>query len=141
MAKYQGMQWRAITKRKAEYIGMAASVAGGFIAVDGDRLGRHSAPKLPDYPDDLDYQQYEQERDTLREFGAVRIAGGDYAWVDEGSRDVSWAGGYLVMAVPDDTGFADNGWSIPVELVESWLKANPQYANQPTQTKTRTLPP
>lgn len=122
MSKINGMSWRAITRKQAEYVGMAASVAGGFVAVEGDGLARVATEKLPPNADDYDYDCLRQFHDEMAENNAVEIQGGDCAFI---------GGEYLVMCVPADAGLADMGWSIPAKLVDQWLAKNPKYATEP----------
>lgn len=119
MSIVNGMSFRAITQRQAEWIGMAASVAGGYVAVNGTRLSRvESPPPLRNNHDDYDFDCHQKEWEYIWENYPYDIQGGDHA---------GFGGECLVLCVPAGGPLCKEGWSIPAKMVADWLEQNPQY--------------
>ena len=115
------MVCRAITRRKAEWIGNAAAVLGGYIAVDGPRIERISHDEYrairEDASDDMVAWRREQ---TLAEVAQYhRLASGDYARILPYQ---SWDAD-LVMVVPADHPLAKEGYGLPASLVRELIPA------------------
>lgn len=124
MSKLNGLSWRAITLNQAHWVGNAAAVAGGYIAVNGPRLLRVSAEDRQ--RDEAEWSRIAAEYGTaavsaLREKidSLTPIQGGDYAAVATG--EYASESEYLVLAVPADGPLHDIGWSIPQTLIRELL--------------------
>jgi len=115
------MQCKAISRRKAEWIGMAAAVAGGYVAVDGPRIGRLNHHEyralLEDACNDMVAWRREQTLAELAQYH--QLARGDYARVlPYQSPDAD-----LVLVVPADHPLAEEGYSLPASLVRELIPA------------------
>lgn len=115
------MACRAITRRKAEWIGNAAAVLGGYIAVDGPRIERISHDEYcairEDAFDDMVSWRREQKLAEVAQYH--QLASGDYARVLPYR---SWDAD-LVMVVPADHPLAEEGYGLPASLVRELIPA------------------
>jgi hypothetical protein len=120
MSKHNGMSYRGITQKTAEWIGMAASVAGGYIAVDGPRLRRTSAADVQQMQSMVDASRDRgfDEPDLLDEIARLTrhdIHGGDYCVIGDEGDD------HLILVVPAGGPLATEGYSLPASLIEELL--------------------
>ena len=141
MSIIDDMSYRGITQEIAQGIGMAASVAGGYVAIDGPRLRRMTRQSLAD---DLAYADVdrragrhtdatEREDYAQKQFGH-RIQGGDGVLIiDPAATEVfdgeerkrhppyTYADAGYVLCVPADGPLADEGYSLPAALIAELL--------------------
>lgn len=105
------MTYRGITQRAAEWIGMAASVAGGYVAIDGPRVGRMSAEDL-----DRRFPGGEwDDPDTVANDRLSRHRSGDgYVY----AVNPYYSAHDLILCVPDSAGLATEGYAIPAALID-----------------------
>lgn len=110
------MVYRAISNKTAQWIGMAASVAGGWIDVDDDTY-------LVDIEKKGMLDHYEKCND-----GSLEDAEADYPHIDATGnrfRLVHFAESRgpccLIMCVPESSGLASEGWALPDSLVAEYL--------------------
>jgi hypothetical protein len=123
MAIVNDMSYRGITQRTAEWIGMAASVAGGYVAVNGPRIERIDAETIKKIDKMIDHwsrqgcEVDDMERDRAETLaGTHSLQGGDY------SRVIPDGGcGHYVLCVPAGGPLADEGYSLPSSLVEELI--------------------
>src|SRR5690606_3263402 len=112
---------RAITLRMAEWIANAVAVIGGYVAVDGPRIGRLNHHEYRALREDAfnDMVAWRREQ-TLAELAQYhQLARGDYARVlPYQSPDAD-----LVMVVPADHPLAEEGYSLPASLVRELIPA------------------
>jgi len=112
---------KAITRRKAEWIGYAAMVAGGYIAVDGPRIERISRDAYRAIREDAENETVRWRKADARRLAAAyhELPGGDYARVLPYR---SWDADF-VMVVPADHPLAKHGYSLPASLVRELIPA------------------
>lgn len=115
------MACKAITRRTAEWIGNAAAVLGGYIAVDGPRIERISRDEYRAIREDAENDTARRRRKDARRLAAAyhELPGGDYARVlpyRSGDAD-------LVMVVPADHPLAEHGYGLPASLVRELIPA------------------
>lgn len=114
--------YRAISRKDAEWIGNAAAVAGGYVAIDGPRINRISAKTYAERRDEIERgyasglnEDYVREEEAdLSRYRHV-LQGGDRA-------AVSQSGDY-VLRVPTNGPLSHMGYSIPASLIEELTPA------------------
>jgi hypothetical protein len=111
------MKYRLIDQKTAEWIGMAASVAGGWIAVDM-HLAEISAADAECYPIDSDGMRHYSSIDPSdpagdEEFPLHPLGSGNLIAYGPPIRRQR-----LLMCVPDTAGLAEEGEAAPQSLVE-----------------------
>lgn len=111
--------YRAITRQQAEYLGMSASVAGGYVAVNGPRIDRMSRAEYERISAEVerigndgcsDQQYADEQMDLLRSYRHT-LRGGDRA-------AVSASGDRLVLRAPADARMAEMGWPVPTSMLD-----------------------
>jgi len=110
---------RAITQRQAEHIGMAAAVAGGYVAVDGPRVERIDRDAYRAIVEDAENDAVRWRREDARRLAAAyhKLPSGDYV------RIVS-PGGYhdhLILVIPPDDPLARYGYALPPSVVRDLI--------------------
>ena len=96
------MKYRGITKKTAEWIGMGASVLGGYVAIDGPRILRMSGESVEHY-----WRGNEKDAPPM-----TLCPDGNYVVRD----NYIFSGQDLIMAVPDSA-VADEGYPIPLQFM------------------------
>ena len=97
------MKYRGITQKTAEWIGMAASVADGYVAIDGPRVLRMSGESVEHY-----WRGAENDAPPM-----TLCPDGHYVVRDNSI----FSGQDLIMAVPEGAGLADEGYPIPLQFM------------------------
>lgn len=126
------MIYRAISLRKAQWIGNAATVLGGYVAVDGPRVERITSEEHRDLLDDADEGLYASAEDVR---GWHRLAGsGDYV---RAVTDPSHQGRdtLLIMRVPADHPLGTEGFGLPNTILGD-LRAALEAAGYAEATET-----
>ena len=121
MTMNKAMACKAVTRRKAQWIGWAAMAAGGYIAVDGPRLERIGRDAYRAIVEDAEHDAVRWRREHARRLAAAyhELPGGDYARVLPYR---SWDAD-LVMVVPAGHPLAQHGYSLPASLVRELIPA------------------
>jgi hypothetical protein len=111
--------YRVITRKQAENLGMAASVAGGYVAINGPRIDRISRDEYARIQGEVERistdgcsdQQYADEQSSLLRSYRHALRGGDHA-------AISAAGDGLLLKAPADMRMAEMGWPVPASMLE-----------------------
>jgi hypothetical protein len=112
MANVNQMSYRGIGKNEAGNIGMAASVAGGYVAVDGPRLHRIKKNEMKQWRDGAEVNG----QDTSDLDAMHKLQSGDYVGVCDPNEHYS-GNTYLILCVPAGGPLAEEGFSLPESLV------------------------
>lgn len=120
MSTHNGMSYRAISQEQANWIGNAASAAGGYVAVDGPRIARMPASHYSDLTDEIERcynagldAEYRSGREAERAKYRHKLQGGDHAAVSER--------GDYVLRVPEGGPLHDMGYPIPASLINELI--------------------
>lgn len=110
---------RAITQRQAEHIGMAAAMAGGYVAVDGPRVERIDRDAYRAIVEDAENDAVRWRREDARRLAAAyhELPSGDYV------RIVSPGGchDHLILVIPPDNPLAEYGYALPPSVVRDLI--------------------
>ena len=113
------MACRAITRLQAEHLGMAAAMAGGYVAVDGPRVELIDRYAYRAIVEDAETDDVRWRREDARRLAAAyhELPSGKYA------RIVS-PGGYddhLILVIPPDDPLAKYGYALPPSVVRDLI--------------------
>jgi hypothetical protein len=108
------MTYRGITQRTAEWIGMAASVAGGYVAVDGPRIVRTPYAEIREMRERWYDDPNPEIGEILERTGRHQLRGGDYVGISDCDSI-----GDLILCVPATVVLASKGYQLPEDFVAS----------------------
>src|SRR5690606_21296529 len=113
------MACRAITQRQAEHIGMAAAMAGGYVAVNGPRAERMDRDAYRALREDAENDAVRWRREDARRLAAAyhELPSGEYV------RIVSHGGyhDHLILVIPPDDPLAEYGYALPPSVVRDLI--------------------